>query len=39
MVTDIVPVKLVPVIVIAVPPVLDPKLGVTEEIVGAVAAV
>ena len=34
-VTELVPVKFVPVIVIAVPPVVGPTFGETDEIVGA----
>ena len=34
-VTELVPVKFVPVIVIAVPPLVDPVFGFTDEIVGA----
>ena len=34
-VTELVPVKFVPVIVIAVPPLVDPVFGFTVEIVGA----
>ena len=33
-VTELAPVKFVPVIVIAVPPVVDPVFGLTDEIVG-----
>jgi len=35
-VTELVPVRFVPVIVIAVPPVVGPKFGETDEIVGPV---
>ena len=37
-VTELVPVKFVPVIVIAVPPVVGPVFGATDEIVGAATA-